>query len=121
MTANDYSKAGHLNTQDYAKLAVSMRLREWFVKLVGFPDWPEETPFGDWDVDDATQSLDWYDAYNAVKHDREAALDRAELRFVIRALAGFGLMLGDDRVTLVGALPVREDIKLGSSSCAVVR
>jgi hypothetical protein len=50
------------------------------------------TPFASWNVGNPTASLPWYDAYNAVKHDRERNLGRATMRHAIEAAAAVFIM-----------------------------
>jgi hypothetical protein len=64
-----------------------MRLDEWELSLISYPDYPPIRPFSGWSSSAATKSLDWYDAYNAVKHDREANLRRATFGNVLKAAA----------------------------------
>ena len=82
-----------LSTKDYVRLARPMRLAEWSLRLSSFPEYPPLRPFDGWDAATPTQSLPWYDAYNAAKHDRENALRRATLGHVIAAMAGVHVML----------------------------
>src|SRR5208337_3060679 len=50
-------------------------------------------PFSDWQVTRPTKSLDWYDAYNKVKHDRDRFFHEATLFRVIYATTGCFVML----------------------------
>lgn len=85
------------NTSDYAKLEKAMHLSGWTVdlaryekiRLKPFADWsPAKRPTG-------TESprLSWYDAYNAVKHDRDAAFPQATLKNVLDALAAVQILV----------------------------
>lgn len=87
------------NTNDYFKLEAALRLKDY---AIGFPEYPwlsPIAPFRGWEPDNATKSLSWYHAYNAVKHDREesahlATLERAleaVTAVVIIGLAQFGI------------------------------
>lgn len=62
------------STKDYVRLLKPMRLDEWTVSLSVHRDFGPLSPFKGWDDDKPTQSLPWYDAYNAVKHGREDSL-----------------------------------------------
>lgn len=91
--ANSSDPAARLTTRDYVKLADPMKLREWKVFFNRVSPAMELTPFEAWDANRPTESLPWYDAYNATKHNREEHLDRAQLGHVVNALAGLHVML----------------------------
>lgn len=57
-------------------------------KLRLYPDYGRIEPFQGWTPDAPTESLGWYNAYNSVKHDREASLKYATLEHVIQAVVG---------------------------------
>jgi hypothetical protein len=81
-------------SKDYALLADPMRLREYQLLAARYPDeWGVIAPFQTWDVDMATQSLPWYDAYNAAKHNRERDAPLASLEMVMSAVAAAWLLL----------------------------
>jgi hypothetical protein len=95
LEANEYSnsKTGNrFNTCDYVKLLKPMRLCEWEVKLVHHSNWPAMRPFANWSAASPTKSLDWYNAYNQVKHDREDKLRCASLKNVLDAMAAMVVM-----------------------------
>jgi hypothetical protein len=71
---------------DYIKLAEPLRLYGYQVRLLRFPDLPPSTPFGGWAG--AGTLLPWYDAYNAVKHNREVDFSCATLGNAIDAICG---------------------------------
>jgi hypothetical protein len=50
-------------------------------------------PFDDWDASAPTQTLRFYDAYNATKHDRVGAFARATLESAIEAAAALCILL----------------------------
>lgn len=92
LVANAYvSNGARFTTNDYVKLLAPMKLDSWTVKLRFHPEM-EVTPFGGWNSGQPTQSLGWYDAYNAVKHDRETALPLATLKRLIEAVAAVHVM-----------------------------
>ena len=101
-TANHLpSSGGRYTTKDYAELGPVMRLGEYAVEFADFADLPAFSPFKEWDRDRPTQSLPWYEAYNATKHDRENALHSASLDLVLNALAAVEIVreaqFGPDR------------------------
>ena len=82
---------------DYVKLALPMKLGEYRVKLPWYPWLDRITPFENWlpvlKGSKQKQYLPWYDAYNAVKHDRENDFSQAKLVHAFQALAGCFVML----------------------------
>lgn len=73
-------------TSDYVKLLPVLRLREYASCLPYTPDLAPRAPFASWVASQPTQSLAWYSAYNAVKHDREAQFSQARLEHAIDAV-----------------------------------
>lgn len=95
LAANDGLPAnGRATTNHYVKLMGPMRLDEWGVGLLSYPDYAEIKPFTGWNASDPTGSLPWYDAYNDAKHNREEKLHRATLEHVISAMAAVWIMYG---------------------------
>jgi hypothetical protein len=86
------TKSGQLNTTDYVKLLPVLRLQDWKVVLKDRPDIGPLSPFDGWSSTAPTQSLPWYDAYNAVKHDREASFHRATFKNLLDAAAALHIM-----------------------------
>ena len=96
LKANDYTargKSGRLTTEDYVKLLPAMRLDEYRVSFSHYPWLQTIAPFEGWDPSRPTRSLDWYDGYNAVKHDREVAFAHASLRNAIKSVAATWVMI----------------------------
>ena len=89
---NGYS-GKRLTTNDYVKTAEALRLREYQVTLAMHPNLDPSSPFSSWDDSSPTTSLEWYAAYNAVKHDRESNFARATLRHVIDAVVACAVLL----------------------------
>jgi hypothetical protein len=104
LIANGAAQAGsRLNTSDYVKLNRAMRLDHYAVAFPTYPWLASVKPFDGWGSSGKpTQELAWYDAYNAAKHDRENAFERATLSrlfeaisaCVITIVAQFGLPAG---------------------------
>lgn len=92
LRANGYEKE-RLSTSDYVKLNAPMGLEHWGARLESYQEFGEWKPFANWDPDRPTQSLDWYAAYNAVKHDREEKLELATLEHVLSACAALTIMV----------------------------
>ena len=94
LSANSVTPPKKPTTKDYVKLLAPMRLAEWGIGLVSYPDYPDVKPFATWDATEGktTTSLPWYDAYNDTKHNREERLHRATLEHVIAAMVAVQVM-----------------------------
>lgn len=86
LQANGYSRAGNWTVTDYCKINAATRLSEYTLTL---PMWNGAAktvrPFEDWA--DGMQPLAWYQAYNAVKHNRSGNFPSASLDNVVKAVA----------------------------------
>jgi hypothetical protein len=80
------------STVDYVRLKEPLRLDDWSVSLTDYGHLGEFTPFARWSDTAPTKTLTWYDAYNAVKHHREAAFSKATLEAVLNASAALHIM-----------------------------
>ena len=81
------------NTSDFVKVLAPLRLADFEVSLGYYPSIEPRNLFSNWCSEAPTKSLAWYDAYNAVKHDREMNFDMATLAHAIDAVAGCAIML----------------------------
>jgi hypothetical protein len=81
------------STKDYVKLLPAMKLDEYAISLPFYPWLPPVQPFADWTASLPTQSLRWYDAYNAVKHDRETSFERGTLLDALQAVCAVAVLL----------------------------
>jgi hypothetical protein len=98
LVANSVSKS-QLTTRHYVVLKKAMKLGEYEISFPGYPWLQPVKPFANWNSAKPTEGLPWYDAYNAVKHDREGHFERATLEYafeavtacVIMAVAQFGI------------------------------
>jgi len=91
---NKASPAGsHLTTNHYVKLLQPLKLADYQVTLLMYPQLSPIAPFAKWSSSKPSQSLHWYDAYNAVKHDREKQFHRATLQYAIEAVVACIVML----------------------------
>lgn len=82
-------------TKDYVKLAAPLRLSEYAVALPYYPWITDIRPFENWRSGTKAPSRDiqWYDAYNAVKHNRDENFQQASLFHAIQALVALFIML----------------------------
>jgi hypothetical protein len=84
----------HFNTNDYIKLRAAMRLDEYAVEFFNYPWLDVFRPFSGWTTATApTRGLEWYDAYNAVKHRRETDFRRATLQHAFEAVSACAVMM----------------------------
>lgn len=93
LTANGVVKKAPFTTQDYVVLCKAMRLDEYAVVFPSYPWIAPKKPFDGWNIGAPTQSLKWYDAYNAVKHDRENKFEQATLHHAFHAVTACGIMM----------------------------
>lgn len=81
------------NMVDYVRLQSPMRLAEFEISLPLYGEVGAVRPFQEWDVVRPTRSLEWYDAYNKTKHDRNTHFELSTLKncihSVIAALVAF--------------------------------
>lgn len=81
-------------TSDYVKLCPAMKLGEYGVQFPAFPWLDPIHPFRLWSPNgNPTQDIPWYDAYNAVKHDRESEFEKATLQHLFEALSACYIMV----------------------------
>ena len=73
-------------TRDYVKLHQPLFLQDFEISLPLYAVVEPLKPFRGWDVNEPTQSLQWYDAYNKTKHDRSAHFDSSTLQNCIDAV-----------------------------------
>jgi len=81
------------NTNQYVKLAHAMRLSEYAVKLRHCPWLEAVSPFEDWNTDDPTNTIPWYNDYHSTKHNREDAFMKATLGSAIQAVSAVWIMV----------------------------
>ena len=74
-------------TNDYIKLKSALHLDEFQISLPRYSDISPIRPFRDWSTSQPTKSLNWYDAYNKTKHDRNSCFSEATLWNCLQALA----------------------------------
>jgi len=87
-------KRDRYSTNDYVRLLKPMRLDEYELRFVTYPWLPPISPFRGWvSTGKPTQDLKWYDAYNAVKHNREHEFERANLQHVFEAVCACVVMM----------------------------
>ncbi len=110
LRANGSSKT-KFTTQDYIKLCSPMKLDEYSIKFPKYPWLGEITPFKNWDGQSPTKSIPWYDAYNAVKHDRDTRFSEGTLGNIFQALSACYIMIVSQFGIIVDST-TSNDIKL---------
>jgi len=91
--ANGRNEKKARSMEHYFLLNEAMKLDEYVVSLSYYPWLEPLKPFQGWLPERASQSLPWYDAYNKVKHDREACFSRATLANALSAVTACFVML----------------------------
>lgn len=82
------------DTRDYVVLRDAMKLDEYAVVFPNYPWLAALKPYERWGrTGKPTQDLNWYDAYNAVKHNREAEFERATLGHAFEAVTACVIMM----------------------------
>jgi len=82
------------STNDYVKLCPAMRLDEYSVSFPSYPWLSPIKPFEGWGTTGKpSQELGWYNAYNAVKHNREAEFERGTLASALAAVSACVVMM----------------------------
>jgi hypothetical protein len=82
----------HFCTADYIKLRDPWKLQEYSVTFPSYPWLDAFRPFANWNRKAPSQSLAWYDAYNAVKHNREAKFKQGTLANLFNAISACVVM-----------------------------
>jgi hypothetical protein len=81
-------------TKDYVKLAGPMKLADYKVDFNYYPWLEPLKPFEKWGTTSSTsKDIEWYFAYNQVKHNRDAKFSEATLRRAFQAVAACFVML----------------------------
>jgi hypothetical protein len=87
-------KGDRFTTREYVALKEAMRLDEYDVAFPNYPWLAPVKPFAGWGgTGSPTRELKWYDAYNAVKHNREAEFERATLGHAFDAVSACAIMM----------------------------
>jgi hypothetical protein len=89
---NSVAPKDRYTTSDYIRVKEPLRLSEWEVTLQDYPDAGTFAPFKNWSAPDTTRSILWYEAYNAVKHHRDAQFSQASLGNLIEAVAAVHIL-----------------------------
>jgi hypothetical protein len=105
------AKGDHFTRRDYVALKGAMRLDEYAVDFPNYPWLAPVRPFAGWDTTGSpARPLEWYDAYNAVKHNREAEFERATLGHAFDAVTACAIMMAA-QVGLSAGLGQRSEVQ----------
>jgi hypothetical protein len=88
------AKGDRFTRRHYVALNDAMRLDEYAVAFPNYPWLAPVKPFAGWgNTSSPSRELKWYDAYNAVKHNREGEFERATLGQVFEAVSACAIMM----------------------------
>jgi hypothetical protein len=94
MIANNIRPAGRFyTTVDYVKLKDVLQLDKYSVSFNFYKDINDITPFNNWNSLSPTASIPWYESYNKIKHDGDAAFNHASLQNVISAISAIVILM----------------------------
>lgn len=82
-----YNLGNNEKTSDYVKILAMVDLGKHNLSLVGYANPYKCSPFKNWNDQNPTKSLPWYDAYNQVKHHKDSSFHLATLENCINAIA----------------------------------
>lgn len=86
-TFKSYSFGKNQRMNDYVKILEAVDLAKHKLSLVGYANPYKCCPFENWNAAEPSKSIPWYDAYNQVKHNKDAAFHLATLEHCINAIA----------------------------------
>ncbi len=86
-TFKSYSLGKNQRMSDYVKILEAVDLAKHKLSLVGYANPYKCCPFENWNADEPSKSIPWYDAYNQVKHNKDSAFHLATLENCINAIA----------------------------------
>lgn len=92
LVENAYEHKERTTTKDYIKLQNFIKFDPIF-QLKAYPTYTEIIPFENWNEDSPTKSLNWYNAYNKIKHNRTDNLELANFQNTINALCALKWLL----------------------------
>jgi len=90
---NGYPQQKTYKTIDYIHCLPILKLNEYKVVLGQYPNLKVFQPFANWSKQSPTQTLEWYDAYNSVKHNRGGSLKNANFKNLLDAIAAIHILL----------------------------
>jgi hypothetical protein len=91
--AHESATQSHHSTKDYVKLKDVLHLDKYEVHFPFYSELPSMQPFKNWSAQQPTGSLEWYDSYNALKHNSENEFHRANLGNAISAVSAVAILI----------------------------
>ena len=92
LKSNGY-KDDRYTTNDYVKLKEALRLGEYSLEFNEYEGMGVFSPYSNWNKEQPTQSIPWYDIYNKVKHDRQTNLKLASLDMALASISAYAILL----------------------------
>ena len=83
----NYNLGDNQRMKDYVQILSMVNLAKHKLSLVGYANPYKCSPFENWNSEQPTKSLPWYDAYNQVKHNKDNSFHLATLENCINAIA----------------------------------
>ncbi len=77
---------------DFVKLKPKLRVSEYSLQLVHYPWMNSLAPFENWNPERPSQSLQWFDAYNSLKHDKRQSQHKASMQNALNAAAAYYIL-----------------------------
>jgi len=122
LEVNGYNCPKYLNMMDYFKIHQASKLGDYKINLLLWHPTPKTfQPFQEWAGEaEGSHPLSWYQAYNAVKHDRNKNFGDASLKNVLTAISGLKAIIFSQffTFTTIGSEPIMyyKDDSYGFSS-----
>lgn len=87
-----FDKSENKNIKDFVERILNdfPEIVEFEIKVIGYDI--SFKPFKGWNVDRPSKSLEWWEAYNQIKHNRIESIKVASLKNVIYSLSGLMLL-----------------------------
>lgn len=80
-------------TRDYVRLMDTLYLKSYSIELKNYPNLQSFTPFKNWEKQNPTKSLTWYDSYNKLKHDRENQFSVGTIEVLLNSISACLIVL----------------------------
>ncbi len=91
--SNNGIKKKIYKTNDYYPLLYALKLNKYKVKFSRYFIDESFSPFSGWAKEEPTKSLEWYDAYNKIKHDRTNSFPLASIKNAIFSICAVAILI----------------------------
>jgi|GEM_PF-941937 len=81
------------NMNDYIKLCIPLACNKYSISFSRFQELGAFSPFKKWDMKEPTKSLEWFNAYNQIKHNNELNFHLANIENAINSVTAFAIIL----------------------------